>query len=264
VVKKRKRALGGGRKPNPYKKVMFSTRLEPEVMAALKAAAADWPGGNVSAFTEFLINKGLREREENRRDPALRALFFFIAILAERIEGSQYDEDSHFDDESPNRGTWRTDPFAFRAFKVAIAKLLDALEEPPGQVDFTEKELKEIAAQASESLHTHPAYTLLGAPPGYTLAPSDEFNKRFVELHQSPEAWGADAFAELWESAHKTDPFTERERQIMRASPSIRRQWEQMYYGAPQALSDLTLKDDETKLGTKMSTRIQKPKGKRK
>ena len=44
MTKTRKR---GGRPKNPNKKVMFSVRLEPYVMAALKAAAEKKFGGKI-------------------------------------------------------------------------------------------------------------------------------------------------------------------------------------------------------------------------
>ena len=130
MVKKRKRAPGGGRKPNPNKKVMFSTRLEPEVMAALKVAAQSWPGKNVSTFTEYLINNGLRERDEARRDPALQGLLFLIATLAERIAFANYAESKEL--RPKLQRLWRQDLLYFNAFKLAVRELLDALEKPPG------------------------------------------------------------------------------------------------------------------------------------
>ena len=85
----KKRKPGGGRKPNPDKKVMFSLRLDPSVLANLKAAAKKWPGKKVSTFTEYLIDRGLREREEEDRDPALRALLYLIGQLADYLTGAQ-------------------------------------------------------------------------------------------------------------------------------------------------------------------------------
>lgn len=120
MAKKRKRAPGGGRKPSPNKKVMFSTRLEPSVMAALKVGADTFPGKSVSAFAEFLIDKGLREREENARDPSVSAICFLISELAEYIRW-------------PKPDGWHSNPFLFRAFKIAVARLLDALE-PRGEM----------------------------------------------------------------------------------------------------------------------------------
>src|SRR5512139_1353371 len=113
MVRKKRRA-GGGRKPNPNKKVMFSTRLEPEVAARLKAAATKWPGKNVSALTERLISDGLRELEDRTRDPTLRALNYWIGQLAEHISGGFYVPSGMGRAESLT--AWRTDLYRFRAF----------------------------------------------------------------------------------------------------------------------------------------------------
>src|SRR6478735_6366005 len=142
--KKRKRAPGGGRKPNPNKKVMFSTRLEPEVLAALKAGAETWPGKNISTFAEYLIDTGLHEREEARRDPALKALLFLIANLAERFSGVRFVSEAGVRLEKPTQ--WRTDLFYFRAFRFAIQRLLDTLEEPPRNQAADSARLKKAAA----------------------------------------------------------------------------------------------------------------------
>ena len=222
--KKRKRAPGGGRKPNPNKKVMFSTRLEPHVMAALKEAAASWPGGNVSAFTEYLIERGLRERSERERDPALRGLLFMIAQLAERVSGGQYTPDA--DVRSYFQQEWRTDLFKFRAFKFAIGKLLDALEEPPGEIRpaMTEEQAKD-------------ANKFFGTSP--------EFMKLMVEIYKSPESLGAHQFANLWTQVVKSDlPFTEAERKMMLKDPIFGRVMEREYYGFQRARKALELRPE--------------------
>ena len=113
--------------------------LEPEVMAALKVAAQSWPGKNVSTFTEYLINKGLRERDEARRDPALQGLLFLIATLAERIGGANYAPRKEL--RPKLQRLWRQDLLYFNAFKLAVQELLDALEKPPGTLP-TDEEIK--------------------------------------------------------------------------------------------------------------------------
>ena len=59
-----------------------------------------------------------RDRDK-ARDPAMRALSFLFSELA---------EDVHL-----GVPRWRSDPFLYRAVKVGIGRLLDALE-PPGEV----------------------------------------------------------------------------------------------------------------------------------
>jgi hypothetical protein len=177
VVKKRKRAPGGGRKSNPNKKVMFSTRLEPHVLAALKAAAETWPGKNVSILTERLINDGLRKREEATRDPSLQALLFLIGQLAEHISGGIYEADKKL--VMDKTATWRTDLFKFRAFKVAIGKLLGAIPEPPSTM--TDEQRMQAITETAEQFDAGP-----------------ELFKLMMDTYMSPEAFGAKTFVDIW------------------------------------------------------------------
>jgi hypothetical protein len=234
MVKKRKRAPGGGRKPNPNKKMMFSTRLEPGVLTALKAAAEKWPGQNVSTFAEFLINKGLREREEAKRDPALKGLLFLIAQLAERFGGGNLAASiPETVVRSALQKEWRTDLFTFRAFKIAVGKLLEALEEPPAPwMPITKKQREAYAMERAKKFGDDPAFT-----------------KLFLETYKSPESLAAYEFAHFWTSVVKSDlPFTEREREWMRDDPRLGRVVEREYYGFQGALKALELKPEEEDL----------------
>lgn len=188
MVKKRKRAPGGGRKPNPNKKVMFSTRLEPQVMAALKAAAETWPGKNVSILAERLINDGLRRRNEAERDPSLQALLFFIGQLAEHISGGIYEADKGRAAEKT--ATWRTDLFKFRAFKVAIGMLLSAIPEPPSTM--TDEQRMQAITETAEQFDASP-----------------EVLQLMINTYKSPEAYGASTFVNIWARAP-----SDREREI--------------------------------------------------
>jgi hypothetical protein len=207
----RKRKPGGGRKPDPYKKVMFSTRLEPHVMAAIKAGAKTWPGKNISAFVEALIVEGLRLRNEAERDPALRALLYLIGKLAERVSGGSYRPETLHE--------WRTDPFAFRTFKYAVKQLLDALEEPPGDP------INPISKEVFDEFGVSP-----------------EFSNLLLEARRTPENYGAFIFAELWSLANRETPLSTKERELMRQFPFINRAWMDEFYGLPRARRDLQLK----------------------
>lgn len=180
MARRRKRAPGGGRKPNPNKKVMFSTRLEPHVMAALKTAAQTWPGKNVSILTERLINDGLRRRDEAERDPSLQALLFFIGQLAEHISGGIYEADKGRAVEKT--ATWRTDLFKFRAFKVAVGMLLAAIPEPPSTM--TDEQRMQAITETAEQFDAGP-----------------ELFKLMIEMYKSPESYGASTFVNIWARA---------------------------------------------------------------
>jgi len=120
----RKRATGGGRKPSPHTPRAQLTVRMPEDMRAQLEAAARKHGGDWT-LTDELVGRirtsFLREREQDR-DPAMRALCFLVSQLARHIVG-------------PGRmpaATWRSDPFFYEAFKIAVGQLLNALT-PPGR-----------------------------------------------------------------------------------------------------------------------------------
>lgn len=247
MVRKRKRAPGGGRKPDPNKKVLFTIRLEPHLLAELKAHAQTWQGGkgNVSAFTESLINKGLRERVEERRDPALRGLLYLIGQLAESMSGGYFMPKEY---RPQFISQWRTDPFRFRAFKLAVRKLLDALEEPPGELNpppvlpqpirrgaspLQPQQIEEAIRHTASALHLSPEDL------GFILA-------RVHEETKSPENFATLHFAMLWERAINTAPPDEVDRKVFTAS--FGHIAEREFYGLPKAVRDLELKPKTAKL----------------
>jgi hypothetical protein len=208
---------------------MFSTRLEPQVMAALKAAAEKWPGGNVSTLAERLIHDGLREREEAQRDPAIKALLFMIAQLAERVSGAFYMPDK----EARSRilPEWRTHPFRFKAFKLLVQKLLDSLEEPAG-------EIKPLFSEEAVRF----SFESMGMP----AEDIDGLVREDMRRTKTPEAFAATIFGALWAQANRGDaPLHEIERKLFQTS--IGKSAEREYYALPGARRDLELKKHDVK-----------------
>jgi len=210
---------------------MFSTRLEPHVMAALKEGAKTFPGKSVSAFTEYLIDRGLRAREEEERDPALQALLFLIAHLAGEISGAKYESD-------PKRRAemgpeWRTDSFNFRAFKVAVGKLLDALEEPATHWERGEFQLRDEPA-------------LKGKSEEWGITQEDL--AQLEEARKSPEAYAAFEFELLWDLAQqrKLPPLNKEEFELGLRYPPFRKVFESLIYKLPRAHEALKLKPETT------------------
>lgn len=225
---KRKRAPGGGRKPDPNKKIMFSTRLEPATMAALKSTAKTRNGGSVSRLAERLIEKGLRAIEDEERDPALQSLLFVIAQLTADITGERLTPDSEF--RSLVQNEWRNDLFEFRAFKVAVKKLLDALEEPPAEPDVVEKEKEQIYREGAEKY-------------------GPEFSKMYMEMRKSPEAYGSYIFGKFWARFLESDlPLTESVRRAMQQYPILGQVIEREYYGFQKARKALEPKSRAERL----------------
>jgi hypothetical protein len=119
----RKRAPGGGRKPKGAVAARpVTVRLPPDVRdhieAAIKTRRPGW------TLTDELVGRlrwSLNRDREVRRNSAMRALCDLISDMAKR--------ELHTD----RQRSWHQDPFTFRAFRFAVAKLLDELE-PVGEM----------------------------------------------------------------------------------------------------------------------------------
>jgi hypothetical protein len=121
---KAKRKPGAGRKPRgPFSQnsAMMTVRMPSDLRDELERSA-NRRGWSLSQELLWRVRSSYkRQREEERRPPATRALCFLISELAERV--------GFFD--VPN---WHRSPFAFRAFHLAVARLLEAIE-PVGSMD---------------------------------------------------------------------------------------------------------------------------------
>jgi hypothetical protein len=191
-------------------------------MAALRHAAEQWPGKNLSTLAERLISDGLRKLEDDKRDPALRGLLVLIAQLAERLAGAKYmPPDAKL--RSRYQREWRTELFNFRAFKFAVAKLLDALEEPPPPEFELDKEGLEEIKEESEKIF------------------GPEWTKTFLAINSTPESSGAFAFNIVWELANRESPLTESELAMGSKDPYFGKIIEQDFHALPSALKALKL-----------------------
>jgi hypothetical protein len=97
----------------------MSIRVPAELRAQLEAAARR-RGRNVSEELLARLNSSFQRERDKAVDPAMRALNFLFSTLAYSVHWNM-----------PN---WRSDAFLFKAIKIGIAKLLDALE-PGGDAD---------------------------------------------------------------------------------------------------------------------------------
>jgi len=120
----RKRAAGGGRKPKGVTadRAQLTVRMPEDLRSRLEAAVAQRqkrkPKWNLTEEVMARLSLSFRKELEERRDPAVRALCYLISQVA--------DISSSF---AHTRGrTWIDDPFMFRTFKLAVAKVLETLE----------------------------------------------------------------------------------------------------------------------------------------
>jgi hypothetical protein len=116
----RKRASGAGRKPSgDFSRLteVFTVRM-PRSMRTQLDAAARKHGRVVGQELLTRVQRTFDREKANQRNPALRALLFLFGELADNL---------------CRDANWHKDPFTFRAFKLAIVKLMDALE-PKGEM----------------------------------------------------------------------------------------------------------------------------------
>lgn len=142
-----------GRKPKGEfggKLSNFSTRIQPETRKALEHEAAA-AGLSISQLAERLLVAGLAKRRDNERDKAMRALCFVIAETAHQVVGPHVlNEETKAEVPMFN---WRSDPFFYRAFKLAVVQILDA-HEPKGEIKAPEigMNLNPVSEDATQEL----------------------------------------------------------------------------------------------------------------
>jgi hypothetical protein len=125
-----------------------------------------------------------RQREEERRPPATRALCFLISEIAERV--GYY-----------NPSKWHRSTFAFRAFRLAVGQLLETLE-PTGDMKNPYRGLSEafrqigspsmaeviaLNTETPESVGAHAAKTLVDE----LLYPRPGLEAQWRQLVDHPE-----------------------------------------------------------------------------
>jgi hypothetical protein len=129
----------------------FSTRISPETRQALEREAAD-SGRSISQVAERLLNSAIQEKRRRQAQPSMRAISFLIEQVALRLV-EQNVVCINFADHDPNvlesadgremlkavaegdvgLEAWRTNPFLYQAFKLAVASLL-SLFDPKGEL----------------------------------------------------------------------------------------------------------------------------------
>jgi len=219
---KRKRARGGGRKSRSGPTSSLTFRIPDQMRRQLESEAAA-KDATVSERLLWHLSRSFNRQREEEGDPALNGLLIVIASLAEATTGGELLSDKYYRSEVQRK--WRTDLFNFRAFKFAVKKLLDTLEEPP-ESTMTQENHENYAREAS-------------------VGDSPEFQKLFLEINKSPEAMGAFNFKNVWTRfTHSDRPFTESERSMMNRFPDFGRAMEREYYDFQKARKALALEPE--------------------
>jgi hypothetical protein len=212
---KRNRAPGGGRKPKGEFSQLSSTltiRIPEDMRKQLEDEAAA-KGESMAQRLLWHLRQSFNRQQDKDRDPALYALLYLIGNLAENLslEGPA----------SEFRTYWRTDWYAFLAFKHAALMLLDALEEPPKPSPHDHKRFKEMCEHAAEM---------------------GDYSPEYAKARYSPMALGTREFDLLRDKTLGTDALSETEREYIRLFP----QRERELYTLPKAWKALELPEPKT------------------
>src|SRR5262249_25614849 len=112
-----------GRPKKPRPTTLVAVRLDNSLVDKLKKSARENRHDNLSREIAIRLRTSFAYKRDE--DPAVRALCFLIGELASQT--------NPFGRRSETRGAWRSNPFFYAAFKLAVAKLLEALT-PPGEI----------------------------------------------------------------------------------------------------------------------------------
>jgi hypothetical protein len=212
---RRKPAQRGGRKPKSNvsrKAATFSIRIAAETRAALEAESRA-AGQSMSQVAERLIRLGLKTEQDRRRDNPMHALCYLIAETGRVIGGF------HGPDGRP-KFDWRTNHFMFRAFKLAVGHLLDALE-PESGMDQDSEQFDQIAFR--------------------------ELPPMTLESYNSPEARARNAAMIIWQALQTAEPVPQQETDGARPRREERGEIiEAQRYGMSHARRDLNINTAET------------------
>jgi hypothetical protein len=175
--------------------------------------------GKRSAGQELLhrLQLSFNQDRENERVPSVRAIAFLISEIAEQIH---YWLPSY----------WHTDPYLFRSFKLAVMKLLDALE-PKGEIRVPPL-MREVLKEPSNF-------------PGEA--------DLIKSIAQSPEAYADEAFKRVWSNFQMPRPRSKKWADAVRRfdtvdpdmpgiGSSVLRMQERTYYGMNDAKRDLVVR----------------------
>jgi len=206
--------------------VNISLRLPAELINRLKKSARDNNHGNLSREIATRLRGSLHYKKQ--QDPAVRALCYLISETAKHVAPSSPDIDP--------RIHWRSNPFYYAAFKVAVDRILDTLK-PPGEIR---------------------------APTFKFDQELDEFMTDFVEDHKSPDRLGvrtADLILEMFKripamTVDEREQFRdEKERLVAEAGlpPGL---IADVLYAMPDAARDLAIKPRDENSGATVARTV--------
>jgi hypothetical protein len=145
-----KRKSHAGRKPaGPFahNTSQLTIRMPDDLRSELETAAKKKGWSLTQELLWRVRSSYRRQREEERRPPATRALCFLISEIAVRIGFFKLSE-------------WHRSTFAFRAFRLAVGQLLETLE-PTGEMKNPFKSLQKVWHQGGPGVTPLPGAALI-------------------------------------------------------------------------------------------------------
>jgi hypothetical protein len=222
VAKARKRRPGGGRKPGGIfrgKTEWFSTRITPETREALEREATT-SGQPISQVAERLLVLGLEAKRWRDHYKPLRALCFVIERTALAASSGRYLDPTdpiwkrdrwHAMAAEDFFNDWRTDPFRYRAFRLAVASLLSALE-PKGEIR-SPYDLDRIEDPVLKE-RLKPIYS-------GELIENPAIKELMKRTYESPENFAAYIFSIIWRDLSRNYPLSEKEKFLFGRAESV-------------------------------------------
>jgi hypothetical protein len=165
---------------------------------------------------------GLEAKRRKQQHRSLRAFCYLVERLGEQIGSSRSIDLIHQIQPIPQNAAlqdeWRTNPFRFEAFSVAVRSLLESLR-PKGEIA--------------------PLYSPKQIEKGTNLP---GFIESLKDIFSSPEKLAASAFADLWTRLlTSAQPRSEVETELMSANPWLGEIIREEFYGLQDARRDLGL-----------------------
>ena len=224
----RERQPGGGRKPQGpihSKSEVFATRITAGIRSAIEREAQQ-SGQSISQVAERLLILGLEAKRRKQQHRSSRAFCYLVEKLGEQIGSSRSIDLIHQIQPIPQKAyaalqdEWRTNPFRYEAFSVAVRCLLEALK-PKGEI---------APLYSPKQIETGTGINLPG------------FIESLKDIFSSPEKLAASAFADLWTRLLTSEqPRSEVETELMSANPWLGEIIREEFYGLQDARRDLGL-----------------------
>jgi hypothetical protein len=181
----RRKGAGRPRLTETGKTSYFSTRITPQTRARLEAESR-LSGLSLSQTIERFLLFGLREKQARNQPRPIKAICYLITTLSEMMAVRVGERNSTHPEYN-----WRSNPFMFEAYRVAVLHLLDALR-PEGEIvvppPLTKIELppwqgKYAKYDDPEEFGRDLTRSLLEALQFYGVTTPEEVNAAILEMH---------------------------------------------------------------------------------